>query len=157
MSERVYKKWTNEEELVIISMRAEGKTAEEISKKLNRSIYSTSNRIRKLINECRVELKETHSSPVDYDKIGEYVSKNPGNIQKAFRQYAKKYGCSVSTVHSAYYSKTRKKQRIKDRGALFTLVGKNGHTINNSKVSNNIKKSNLWTRMKEWLLSSLLS
>lgn len=158
MSKRVIKKWTNDEELVIISMRAEGKTAEEISKKLNRSVYSINGRIRKLINECRVELKETHSAPVDYDKIGEYVSKNPGNLQKAFRQYATKYGCSVRTVSNAYYSRTRsKKQRVKDRGTLFTVVGKNGHTVNNSKVTNNIKRSNLWSKMKDWLLSSLLS
>lgn len=158
MSKKVYKKWTNDEELVIISMRAEGKTAGEISKKLNRSVYATRNRIKKLINECRVELKETHSAPVDYDKIGEYVSKNPGNLQKAFRQYATKYGCSVGTVSNAYYGRTRsKKQRVKDRGTLFTVIGKNGHTINNSKVTNSIKRSNLWSKMKDWLLSSLLS
>lgn len=152
------KRWTNEEELVIISMRAEGKTSVEIADKLNRSVWSVRNRIKKLINECKIELKQTHSSPLDYDKIGEYVANNPGNIQAAFRRYAKTYGCSVSAVHNAYYNKHgRRRQRVKDRGNLFTLVGQKGHTINNSKICNNVKRSNLWLKMKDWLLHSLLS
>lgn len=153
-----YKKWTNEEELVIISMRAEGKTAIEIAKKLNRSDWSVRARIKKLINECKVELKHPKSTPLDYDKIGEYVSKNPGNISEAFRKYAKDYGCSIHSVHGAYYCRSNKKQkRIKDRENLFTIVGKNGHTIGNSKNTTTIKRSNLWSKLKDWLLQSLLS
>ena len=151
------KRWTNEEDRVIISMRAKGNTSIEIAKKLDRSVWSVRNRIKRLINECKIELKQSHSSPIDYDKIGEYVANNPGNIQAAFRRYAKTYGCSVSTVHHAYYYKKSNKQRVKDRGNLFTLVGQKGHTINNSKNCNNIKRSNLWSKMKDWLLHSLLS
>ena len=153
-----YKKWTNNEELVIISMRAEGKTAVEIAKKLNRTPDSVRSRVKKLINECKVELKHSKSSPLDYDKIGEYVSKSPGNISKAFRKYANDYGCSVNSVHCAYYCRTNKsKQRVKDRGNFFTVVGKNGHTTGNSKNTTNVKRSNLWTKVKDWLLQSLLS
>lgn len=153
-----YKKWTNDEELVVISMRADGKTANEIAEKLNRSAWSVKNRIKKLINECKVELKHTRSTPLDYDKIGEYVSKSPGNIRKAFRKYADDYGCSVNAVSCAYYCKSRnKKQRVKDRGNFFTVVGKNGHTTGNSKNTTNVKRSNLWTKVKDWLLQSLLS
>ena len=158
MKKREYKKWTNNEELVIISMRADGKTAVEIAKKLNRSDWSVRARIKKLINECKIELKHSKSSPLDYDKIGEYVSKNPGNIRKAFRKYANDYGCSVNSVHCAYYCRTNKsKQRVKDRGNFFTVVGKNGHTTGNSKNTTNVKRSNLWTKVKDWLLQSLLS
>jgi IS30 family transposase len=153
-----YKKWTNEEELVIISMRADGKTSIEIAKKLNRTPDSVRGRVKKLINECKIELKQTKSSPLDYDKIGEYVSKSPGNISKAFRKYANDYGCSVNSVHGAYYCRTNKsKQRVKDRGNFFTVVGKNGHTTGNSKNTTNVKRSNLWTKVKDWLLQSLLS
>lgn len=153
-----YKKWTNNEELVIISMRADGKTAIEIAEKLNRSAWSVRARIKKLIGECKVELKQTKSSPLDYDKIGEYVSKSPGNISKAFRKYANDYGCSVNSVHCAYYCRTNKsKQRVKDRGNFFTVVGKNGHTTGNSKNTTNVKRSNLWTKVKDWLLQSLLA
>lgn len=157
MQKRHYKKWTNDEDLVIISMRAANKTSIEISKELGRSFWSVRNRIKKLINECKVELKQTRSAPLDYDKIGDYVARNPGNIQNAFRKFAKDNGCSVSSVHSAYYCKSRRKQRVKDSGNFFTLVGKTGHTTNNSKICNSVKRSNLWTKLKEWLLSSLLS
>lgn len=158
MKKREYKKWTNNEELVIISMRADGKTAVEIAKKLNRSDWSVRARIKKLINECKVELKHPKSTPLDYDKIGEYVSKSPGNISKAFRKYANDYGCSVNSVHCAYYCRSNKsKQRVKDRGNFFTVVGKNGHTTGNSKNTTNVKRSNLWTKVKDWLLQSLLS
>lgn len=158
MKKREYKKWTNDEELVVISMRADGKTAVEIAKKLNRSDWSVRSRIKKLINECKVELKHSKSTPLDYDKIGEYVSKSPGNISKAFKKYANDYGCSVSSVHCAYYCKSKtKKQRVKDRGNFFTVVGKNGHTTGNSKNTTNVKRSNLWTKVKDWLLQSLLS
>lgn len=159
MKKREYKKWTNDEELVVISMRSAGKTSNEIAKKLNRSDWSVRTRIKKLINECKVELKHSKSTPLDYDKIGEYVSKSPGNISKAFRKYANDYGCSVSAVHSAYYcrSNKRKQKRVKDRGNFFTVVGKNGHTTGNSKNTTNVKRSNLWTKVKDWLLQSLLS
>ena len=159
MKNKTWKKWTNDEDLVIISMRAEGKTAREIAKKLNRTDWSVRNRIKKLINECKVELKRTKSSPLDYDKIGEYVSKNPGNISEAFRKYAKDYGCSIHSVHGAYYCRSNKvkQKRVKDRGNFFTVVGKNGHTTGNCKNTTNIKRSNLWTKIKDWLLQSLLS
>ena len=159
MKKREYKKWTNNEELVIISMRADGKTAVEIAKKLNRSDWSVKSRIKKLIDECKVELKHSKSTPLDYDKIGEYVSKSPGNISKAFRKYANDYKCSVSAVHNAYYCRSNKtkQKRVKDRGNFFTVVGKNGHTTGNSKNTTNIKRSNLWTKVKDWLLQSLLS
>lgn len=160
MKNKTWKKWTNDEDLVIISMRAEGKTASEIAKKLNRTDWSVKNRIKKLINECRIELKRVRSAPLDYDKIGEYVSKSPGNIRSAFKKYAKDYGCSISGVNNAYYCKSNKKGnkiRVKDRGNFFTVVGKNGHTTGNCKNTTNIKRSNLWTKIKDWLLQSLLS
>ena len=159
MKDKTWKKWTTEEDLVISSMRAEGKTAGEIAKKLNRTPDSIRGRVKKLINECKVELKHSKSTPLDYDKIGEYVSKSPGNISKAFRKYANDYGCSVSAVHNAYYCRSNKtkQKRVKDRGNLFTVVGKNGHTTGNSKNTTNVKRSNLWTKVKDWLLQSLLS
>ena len=159
MEKRSYKKWTNEEDLVIISMRSKNKTAIEIAEKLNRSVWSVRARIKKLINECKVELKQTKSVPLDYDRIGEYVSKSPGNISKAFRKYADDYGCSVSSVHCAYYCRSNKskQKRVKDRGSFFTVVGKNGHTTGNSKNTTIVKRSNLWMKIKELLYSSLLS
>ena len=53
-----YKKRTNEEELVIISMRAEGKSVKEIATALGRTLPSTQHFINKLINECKIEKLE---------------------------------------------------------------------------------------------------
>lgn len=160
MKNNSYKKWTNEEDLVIISMRKEGKTAKDIAVVLGRTEKTIYVRISKLINECKVEKKSGGCiARLDYEKIAKYVSENPNNLRNAFRKYAQEIGVSWSSVASAYYSKNylKNQTRVKDKGVLFTVVGKNGHTVHNSKNCKTIKRSNLWSKMKEWLLSSLLS
>lgn len=151
------KRWTNDEELVIISMRAEGKAIKEIATALGRTKIATANKISRMIDQCKLEKKRNNNLRIDFDKVGKYVSENPGNIQEAFRKYAKDYNCSVGSVHSAYYRGWGNKTRVKDRGTLFTVVGKKGHTTNNGKNTNHQKRSNLWNKLKEWLFSSLLS
>ena len=145
-----YKKWTNDEELVVISMRKEGKSIKEIAKQLNRPFYSVSNKCNRLIATKKIEPRR---SKMDYDKIGEFVSKNPGNITEGFRQYSAYSGFAVASIANAYYQKKQpgQKIRVKDRGELFTVIGKAGHTINNSKNTCIIKKKNLWQKIKKYL------
>lgn len=150
-------RWTNEEDLVIISMRAEGKTIKEISTALNRTKGAVQMRISGLINQCKLEKKGTNVPRIDFDKVGKYVSENPGNISEALRKYAKDYNCSYNSIKTAYYKGWNSKKRVKDRGTLFTVVGKKGHTINNSKNTKHQRRSNLWNKIKEWLFFSLLS
>ena len=157
MKNKKYKRWTNEEESVIISMRAEGKTIKEIATVLGRTEGTTQVKISKMINQCKLEKKSNNTPRIDFDKVGKYVSENPGNISEAFRKYAKDYNCSYNSIRKAYYTGWRNKIRVKDRGTLFTVVGKKGHTTNNGKNTNNQKRSNLWNKLKEWLFSSLLS
>lgn len=153
-----YKKRTNEEELVIISMRAEGKSAREIAAALGRSVVSTRHFINKLINECKIEKKGSKCSKINKDELVDLIAKNPGNIQEAFRKYAEKTGLSMHTIHHAYYSKTNtNKKRIKDSTTILTVVSKYGHTNNNSKNTTNIARSNIWLKIKDWLCSALLS
>lgn len=151
------KRWTNDEESVIISMRAEGKTIKEIAIALGRTKGATTVKISKMIDQCKLEKRGDNTLRIDFDKVGKYVSENPGNISEAFRKYAKDYNCSVKSVHTAYYTGWGNKTRVKDRGTLFTVVGKKGHTTNNGKNTNHQKRSNLWNKLKEWLFSSLLS
>lgn len=155
---RNYKKWTNEEELVIISMRKEGKSLKEIASVLGRTPATVGVRCSKLINACKIEKRKGGvPSKLNYEQIGNYVSENPNNIRDAFRKYAEDNNCSWGTVASAYYKRRPNKTRVKDSGNWFTIVGKKGHTINNNKVSESNKTSNLWTKLKDLLLSSLLS
>ena len=155
---RSYKRWTNEEEQVIISMRAEGYSIKEIAKAINRKPKDVQNKVCKLINECKVSKKGSIPKKLDYDRIVEVISKYPGNLREAFRVYAKEANCSARSVANAYYdSKYSNGNRIKDRGTIFTIVSKEGHTINNSKITNTIQKSNLWNRIKNWIIKSLLS
>lgn len=154
-----YKKRTNEEELVIISMRAEGKSAKEIATALGRSVVSTRHFINKLINECKIEKKSSSKySKINKEELVNLIAKNPGNIREAFRKYAEKTGLSINTIHHAYYCKANtNKKRIKDSTTILTVVSKYGHTNNNSKNTTNIARSNIWLKIKDWLCSALLS
>lgn len=155
-----YKRWTNDEESVLISMRKSGKTCKEIAKTLKRTEQAVFWHCHKLIDECKLEKKTSGPTRIlDYDRIAQYVSENPANIRACFKKYADEVGVKWTSVQSAYYSRSysRTQERIKDRGNLFTIVGKKGHTTNNDKNSDLIKTSNLWEKMKDWLLSSLLS
>jgi IS30 family transposase len=147
---RAYKRWTNEEDLVIINLRKEGKTIKEIATTLNRSVGSITGRVQYLLSSNKIEKWE---SKLDYAKIADYVSKNPGNIKEAFRKYAKTSGYSINTISRAYYQKKQScgKVRIKDSGNLFIVLGKTGHTINNEKITNRIQKSTLWQKIKRFL------
>ena len=86
------------------------------------------------------------------------MAENPGNLQAVFRKYAKEVGVAVESVHRAYYNPSQSRTRIKDLVHIFTIVGQKGFGPNNSKNFNEpIKRSNIWTKFKEWLYSSLLS
>lgn len=147
---RAYKRWTNEEELVIIRLRKEGKSIKEIATTLNRSVGSITGRVHYLLSSNKIEKWE---SKLDYAKIADYVSKNPGNIKEAFRKYAKTSGYSIKTISKAYYQKNQPcgRIRIKDSGNLFIVLGKTGYTTNNEKITNRIQKSTLWQKIKRFL------
>lgn len=180
--DKKYKVWSNEEDKVIIRLRKEGKSIPEIAKALNRTYYATQNRIVKLINKCKIEKKQVsyHSrigyckvlestsvkkgdikngrTKMDAEKILQYVSENPWNIQAAFRRYSEESGFSVKSIHNLYYSRSKARTRLKDRETKFSIVGSGGHSYKNGKNTNHLYvKSNLWTKLKAWVLRSLLS
>lgn len=175
------KKWTDEEDVVIIRLRKRGKSIPEIAKTLERTYGATSMRVSKLIGECKIKKKRytptkrlsvgymqcTQTSPtkivkgrskMDAAKILQYVSETPWNIQSAFRRYSEESGFSVSSIHSFYYHRNKARTRLKDRGAVFTLVGKQGHTIENGKNTNHLwSKSNIWKVLKDFFTPRYLS
>lgn len=169
MSKKVLKRWTSEEEAVIVSMRAKGNSDREIAKALNRTYGSIHNRInfmmikgeiskKKRCNKVATIVESKRKSKIDYYEVAKRVAENPGNLQAVFRKYAKEVGVSVESVHRAYYNPSQSRTRIKDLVHIFTVVGQKGFGPNNSKNFNEpIKKSNIWTKFKEWLCSSLLS
>ena len=158
MKDKTWKKWTTEEDLVISSMRAEGKPSKEIAEKLGRSYYSVTNRINTLIQRCELSKQPGKKTVVDYDEVAKRVSANPGNIQKVFREYAEEAGISVHTVHGAYYHKKPNRIRIKDRGKLFTTACVGGFVPMNHKNTNKpVIKCSIWSKIKRWLLTSLPS
>lgn len=180
--DKKYKAWSNEEDEVIIRLRKRGKSIPEIAKALNRTYSSAQRRIVKLIDECKVKKKQISyhdkasyrkdlnstltkkedvkngRTKMDAEKILQYVSESPWNIQEAFRRYSKESGFSVAAIHSLYYSRSKTRTRLKDRETVFSIVGSGGHSYKNSKNTNNLyTKSSLWAKLKEWALRSLLS
>lgn len=164
-----YKKWSREEDLVISRMRAEGKTVKEIAKALNRNVPGVSHHIWVLINKCELEkltrnqkrerFKE-QDSKIDYDEVARRIENGGlGNIQACLRQYAKETGCNITTLHKAYYNESQTKLRIKDRVNAFTTITPKGYIKGAKKNTNEpiSKNVGLWTKLKSWLSTLLLS
>lgn len=169
MKKRVYKKWSAKEDLVISRMRAEGKSINEIAKSLNRSFFSVQNRICILIEECKLQkktitgysrsvqpkttsTKRSKNIKIDAQKVLQYVSKTPWNIQSAFRKYSKESGIPVKAIHNAYYTRSKYRTRIKDMGPALSVVGVNGHTVKNGKNTNDLyRPSSIWQKIKRWV------
>jgi hypothetical protein len=164
-----YKKWSREEDLVISRMRAEGKTVKEIAEALNRNVPGVANHIWVLINKCELEkltrnqkrerFKE-QDSKIDYDEVARRIENGGlGNIQACLRQYAKETGCNITTLHKAYYNESQTKLRIKDRVNAFTTITPKGYIKGAKKITNEpiSKNVGLWTKLKSWLSTLLLS
>lgn len=181
MRVKKYKKWSSDEEKVLIRLRNEGNTIPEIAQIMKRSIKSVAGKTQKLINCCQVakvrrkrvttKKKRTanvgfmqklsqntnvdfkYKGKVDIAKVQQYVAENPWNIQAAFRRYSAESGINVSTIHNLYYCR-RKGGRIKDGKELFTNVGSKGRSTRNSKNTNkNFVLCNLWQKILGWLHS----
>lgn len=161
-----YKKWSREEDLVISRMRAEGKTVKEIAEALNRNVPGVSSHIWDLINKCELEkLSGIHrckkpKNNIDYDEVARRIENGGfGNIQACLRQYAKETGCNITTLHKAYYNESQTKLRIKDRVNAFTTITPKGYIKGAKKNTNEpiSKNVGLWTKLKSWLSTLLLS
>jgi hypothetical protein len=169
MTRGKYKKWSAEEDLVISRMRAEGKSIREIAKALNRSFSSVQGRVRILLGECKLQkivitgysrsvkpkttgTKRGKKSKIDAQKVLQYVSETPWNISSAFKRYSEESGISVGAIHAAYYCRSPHRTRIKDMGPALSIVGVNGHTVNNGKNTNHLCiPSNIWYKIKRWV------
>lgn len=165
-----YKKWSREEDLVISRMRAEGKTIKEIAEALNRNVPGVANHIWVLINKCELEkltrsqkkerANKEQDSKIDYDEVARRIENGGlGNVQACLRQYAKETGCSITTLQKAYYSESQTKLRIKDRVNAFTTITPKGYIKGAKKNTNEpiSKNVGLWTKLKSWLSTLLLS
>lgn len=156
MSKRNYKKWTDDEDLVIISMRAEKKSSKEIAKALGRSISSVNCRCGMLINQCK--LSKTSKTKINYHDIADCASLNFGNLSKGFKNYAKEQKVSYYTIRNAYYVKKPNRVRAKDiKKNNIIMFGKSGIIANAKNSKQKPKKDTLWHKLKGWLLSQLLS
>ena len=169
MTRSKYKKWSAEEDAVISRMRTEGKSVREIAKALNRSFFSVQSRVKILLGECKLQkivitgysrsvkptttgTKKCRISKIDSQKVLQYVSENPWNIQAAFRKYSEESGIPVKAISNAYYCRSKRRTRIKDMGPALSVVGVKGHTVNNGKNTNNLcRPSNLWYKIKQWV------
>lgn len=169
MTRGKYKKWSAEEDLVISRMRAEGKSIREIAKALNRSFPSVQGRVRILLGECKLQkivitgysrsvkpkttsTKKTKKSKIDAQKVLQYVSETPWNIQAAFKKYSEESGISVKAINNAYYCRSPHRTRIKDMGPALSVVGVNGHTVKNGKNTNDLyRPSNIWHKIRRLL------
>ena len=164
-----YKKWSREEDLVISRMRAEGKTIKEIAKALNRNVPGVANHIWVLINKCELEKLTTtqktlrnknQDNKIDYDEVARRIENGGlGNIQACLRQYAKETGCNITTLNKAYYNESQSKLRIKDRVNAYTTITPKGYIKGAKKITNEPINKNvgLWTKLKSWLSTLLLS
>lgn len=169
MTRGKYKKWSAEEDLVISRMRTEGKSIREIAKVLNRSFSSVQGRVRILLGECRLQkivitgysrsvkpkttgTKRCKKSKIDAQKVLQYVSETPWNIQAAFKKYSEESGISVKAINNAYYCRSPHRTRIKDMGPVLSIVGVGGHTTNNGKNTNDLYRlSSIWQKIKRWV------
>ena len=169
MTRGKYKKWSAEEDSVISRMRTEGKSIRDIAKALNRSFSSVQGRVRILLGECKLQkivitgysrsvksktisTKGGNKSKIDAQKVLQYVSETPWNISSAFRRYSNESGISVKAISNAYYCRSKRRTRIKDMGPALSVVGVKGHTVNNSKNTNDLcVYSNLWYKIKQWV------
>lgn len=103
--------------------------------------------------------KVSSKSKIDYDEVARRIE-NGGlrNIQKALREYSKETGISIHALHKAYYSESQSRTRIKDRVRAYTIVTPKGviHGANKN-TDKPIIKVSIWSKMKTWLSSLLLS
>lgn len=156
MSKRSYKRWTNDEELVIISMRAEGKTNKEIADALNRDYKSVCNKVSKMIGECRIQ--KGRPPKVTVLETAKIASEYCNNHSKGFRKLAEEKGVSYHYIHDLYYSKNKNKTRGKDIiKNNIVMFGKSGIITNGKNNNEEPQKTTLWHKIKGWLLSQLLS
>jgi predicted transcriptional regulator len=103
--------------------------------------------------------KVSSKSKIDYDEVARRIE-NGGlrNIQKTLREYSKETGISIYALHRAYYSESQPRTRIKDRVRAYTIVTPKGviHGANKN-TDKPIIKVSIWSKMKTWLSSLLLS
>ena len=169
---KTYKKWSAEEELVISRMRKEGSTIRVIAKFLNRSECSVTNKIKQMLDACKLEKldavkrmnecnkqSKARVSKIDYEEIKTRIE-NGGirNVQKTLRDYAKETGISINTLNQAYYSKSQTRTRIKDTVRLYTVISPTcvleGANKNTDKP---VIKVSIWKKLKSLLASLLYS
>lgn len=136
-----YKKWTNDEEQVIIGMRKNKCSVKEIADVLGRSTNAVKARIfflRKkgiLVNRKSIKWNEK----LDKEVVNT-LHKNPGNLRDGFREFANKHNVSPETVSTRYY-----KAIIDSPHFIFSLFGK----FRKSKNRKNYKKEQA-TGHKMW-------
>lgn len=156
MSKRSYKRWTNDEELVIISMRADGKSNKEIADALGRTYGAICQKVAQMIGECKIQ--KGRFPKVTVLEVAKIASEYCNNHSEGFRKLAEEKGVSYQYIHDLYYikkkNKTRGKDIIKNNIVMF---GKSGIITNGKNNNEEPQKSTLWHTIKGWLLSHLLS
>lgn len=78
------------------------------------------------------------------------ISKNPGNLQEAFRLTAKQTGVSFHTIMDGYYSKTHYLSRHKNQ-ACFAIISNKGAKANAKIFVSSTPAKSLIVKIKEWI------
>lgn len=88
------------------------------------------------------------------DILYKNISKNPGNLKKAFRKTAEETGRSVSTIHDGYYNKKGAYSRH-NASTCFTMISKNRIAANSKNFDSSKSQKTTKQRIKQFVASIL--
>ena len=141
---RINKRFTNDEDKVIVGMYGDRISPKEIANALNRSRDSIRARIlflkKKGVIKGNRNLKWTDALEKE---LVNTIHKNPGNLKARFREFAEKHNTTTNAVSVHYYT------NIIDTHFIFSLFGK-FRKSNNRKIykKEQAKGHKMWSIIK---------
>ena len=88
------------------------------------------------------------------DILYKNISKNPGNLQEAFRITAEQTGRAVSTLIKGYYNKNGAYNRY-NASTCFTMISKNRIAANSKNFDSSSSQKTTKQRIKQFIASIL--
>ena len=138
------KRFTNDEDKVIVGMYNDKMSDKDIASAINRTIGSVKQRIfflkgKGLIKSSK-QLKWTDALE---NELVNTIHKNPGNLSVRFREFAEKYNTTANAVSSYYYT------NVIDTRPIFSVFGK-FRKSNNRKIykKEQARGHRMWTIIK---------
>ena len=138
------KRFTNDEDKVIVGMYNDKLSAEEIANTLGRTVNSIRQRVfflrKKGVIQGTRQLKWTDALE---NELVNTIHKNPGNLSEGFREFAEKHNSTFNAVSNYYYT------NIIDTHFIFSLFGR-FRKSNNRKIykKEQARGHKMWTIIK---------